>query len=93
MPVSGLFYTRSINFMGPLPVTFTGNKCFTVAVEHMVRWWVARASSFADSRVAETFVKQEILYMFGLQVLILWDSGTHFYISYKAEFLKKARFQ
>ena len=52
-----LFHIWLIDFTGPLPLTSTGKKYLIVAVEHMTRWPVARASPSADSGVAVTFAR------------------------------------
>ena len=42
MPISGLFHTWSIDFEGPLPVTYLGARYKILAVEHMTGWPVAQ---------------------------------------------------
>ena len=58
MPISRLFHTWSIDFIGLLSATAEENKYLIEAVEHMTGWFVARASRAANSVVSVSFTRR-----------------------------------
>ena len=59
MPVSTLFNTWSVDFVGPLQLNSTGKKCVIIAVDYIKDWPFAGASLSAYSDVFVTFVRQK----------------------------------
>lgn len=59
------FQRWSIDFIGLLPESDSGNRWILVAVDHMTRWCVARAVKDATAEEVARFIYDEIVVKFG----------------------------
>ena len=67
-----------LDFVGPLPLTKSGNKYILVATEYLTRWPEAKAVPRATAQEVATFLHEYIISRHGVSRKILTDQGTHF---------------
>lgn len=85
------FARWSIDFVGVLPETDTGNRWIIVAVDHMTRWVVAKALNEATAENTAVFIYEEICMKFGCPAEILSDRGSNFMAKVLERYLEKLR--
>ena len=78
IPVSNIFDTVGIDFIGPISRTPTGNLHILLAVDHFSKFVVAKATRVADSTTVANFLLKHIVLQYGLPSRILSDRGTPF---------------
>jgi hypothetical protein len=78
LPIMGLGYRWSLDFVGPLPVTPRHNKYVLVMIEHFSKWieLVALPDKFSEG-AAYSFLDR-VLSRFGVPVEVLTDQGREF---------------
>jgi hypothetical protein len=78
LPIMGLGYYWSLDFMGPLPLTIRHNRYALVMVEHFSKWieLVPSLDKFSK-RVVYTFLDR-VLSHFGAPIEVLIVQGTKF---------------
>jgi transposase InsO family protein len=74
----GVFDRWSLDFVGPLPTSTSGNKFLLVAIEHVTRWPVAAAFPDATAVTTARFLFNNITMQFGCPREILSDRGSNF---------------
>jgi hypothetical protein len=78
LPIMGLGYCWSLDFVGPLPLTVWKNRYVLVMVEHFSKWIELVPSLDKSSKgVAYAFLDR-VLNHFGAPVEVLTDQGTEF---------------
>jgi hypothetical protein len=87
VPVSSLFQRFSIDFIGPLPTSSSGNRYILLAVEAFTRYPIAVASPKSDSITVANFLYSHIFAHYGPPLELLSDNGTHFLNHTVNEFL------
>ena len=88
-PMTSLFHTYSVDFAGLLPRTPTGNKCVLVAIEHLTGWPIARATESSTAEEVLRFMKEEMIYCFGLPRGVVSDNATCFKASVLDAFMAR----
>jgi hypothetical protein len=78
IPVQAPFYQIGIDFVGPLPITSSGNKHIIVAVDYFTKWPEAKAVPEATAEQVALFIYEYIICRHGCPTKILSDRGTHF---------------
>jgi hypothetical protein len=78
IPVESPFYQIGIDFIGPLPVTKSGNKYIITAMDYLTKWPEARPVKEATADQAVSFIYEDIICRYGCPAKILSDQGTHF---------------
>jgi transposase InsO family protein len=76
--VNGAFERVSIDFIGPLPTTLTGNRYILVAIDHLTKWVEAKALPTDNARVTARFVLEEVICRHGCPEVLQSDRGSHF---------------
>jgi Integrase zinc binding domain/Integrase core domain len=72
------FYQIGIDFVGPLPVTESGNKYIIVAMDYFTKWPEAKAVKTDNAKEVAIFIYEDIICRHGCPQKILSDRGTHF---------------
>ncbi len=75
MPLTGLFTDFSVDFVGPLPRTRSGEQYLLVGVEHPTDWPIVRKTKDATADAVIKFVKEEIIHCFGPPGVIISDNA------------------
>jgi hypothetical protein len=88
IPVSRLFERISLDYVGPLPLTASGNEYILVAIDALTRFPFARAVPHADAKTTAKFLYEETILQFGPPETILTDRGKHF-VNRTIKFLTK----
>lgn len=88
LPIVNAFERWSIDFIGRLPITKSGNKWIICAVDNATRWPVARAVQEATTFEVARFLYEEIFMEFGCPVEILSDRGANFLAETLQEYLR-----
>lgn len=78
MPITGLFYSFSIDFATPLPPGSGGECYLLVAVNHLTSWPLTRATITDTTEVVVKFVEEEIIRPFGPPRTIVSDNAKAF---------------
>jgi hypothetical protein len=78
LPIMGLGYRWSLDFVGPLPITPRHNKYVLVMIEHFSKWieLVALPDKFSEG-AAYSFLDR-VLSRFGAPAEVLTDQGREF---------------
>ena len=82
IPISGLFDTLALDFVGGFPATFLGKLYILVAIDLYSKHIVAEATSDMTSETVANFLLYRVDLMYGFPRKLLSDRG--------AEFLSKA---
>eukprot|EP00158_Paraphelidium_tribonemae_P008302 Partr_v1_DN28545_c0_g1_i5_m73313 putative to reverse transcriptase len=72
------FERWSLDFVGILPTTESGNRWIITAVDHATRWPIARALKNATHDEIAKFIYEEIVKNFGVPGEIVTDRGRNF---------------
>lgn len=78
VPIHYLFEQFSLDFVGPLPMSRSGNVHILVAVENFSRWPIAMAVPSTEAKVVSKFLYELIFCQFGLPTHILTDNASSF---------------
>ncbi|CEP17868.1 hypothetical protein [Parasitella parasitica] len=78
VPTRYLFEKFALDFVGPLPVTKSGNVYVLVAVEMFTRWPIVLATKTTEAKVVSSFLYCQIFCMYGLPTHVLTDNGSSF---------------
>ena len=78
-----------MDFAGPLPRKPTGKKYILVAVEHLTGWAIARATETSTAEEVLRFMKEEIIYCFGLPRVVVSNNATCFTASVLDSFMAR----
>ena len=78
LPIMGLDYRWSLDFVGPLVVTSREAKFVLVMVEHFSKWIELVALSQSSAKLAAAAFLDCVLAYFGALVEILTDQGREF---------------
>lgn len=78
MPVGGLFERFSIDAIGPLTTSESGNKHILVAVEYSTRFCVTQAVKAIDTATITNFVLEHIILKFGCPRFLQTDNASTF---------------
>ncbi len=76
--IKGPWYQIGIDFVGPLPMTTSGNKYIIVAMDYFTKWPEAKAVPNATAEQVAIFLYEDIICRHGCPQKILSDRGTHF---------------
>ncbi|KAL1544413.1 protein NYNRIN-like [Salvia divinorum] len=76
--VCEIFDVWGMDFMGPFPSSY-GNLYILVAVDYVLKWIEAKATSTCDAKEVARFFKSNIFARFGVPRAIISDQGTHFF--------------
>jgi transposase InsO family protein len=77
-PVALPFERWGMDFMGPLPVTNSGNIYIITAIDYATRWVVAKAVKSMETTVVIEFLYEEIMINYGAPHEIITDRGKSF---------------
>ena len=88
-PMTSLFDTYSIDFARPLPRTPSGKRYILIAVKHLTGWPIAKATVTSTAEEVLKFVKEEIIYCFGLSRVVVSDNATCFTASVLDAFMAR----
>jgi hypothetical protein len=91
IPVNDIFDRWGIDVVGPLPLSYQGNKYIVVAVDYFTRWPEARPLKVANATTIADFIYEEIICRFGTPKVIQSDQGTHFVNKVVKELTEKFR--
>ncbi|CAF2747692.1 unnamed protein product [Rotaria sp. Silwood2] len=72
------FHRWSLDFIGQLPITQSGNRWILIAIDHTTKWPIAQVAQNATQEVVAKFIYKEIVLNFGCPVEILTDRGNNF---------------
>jgi len=72
-----VFDCWGIDFVGPLPPSY-GNECILVAIDYVSKWVEAVAAPKNDTKIVVKFLKKNIFSRFGVSIVLITDSGSHF---------------
>ncbi|KAL1568704.1 hypothetical protein AAHA92_00285 [Salvia divinorum] len=75
--VCEIFDVWGMDFMGPFPSSYE-NLYILVAVDYVLKWIEAKATSTCDAKEVARFLKSNIFARFGVPRAIISDQGTHF---------------
>jgi hypothetical protein len=78
IPVGEPFYQIGIDYVGPLPLTKTGNKYIIVAMDYLTKWPEAKPTKEATAETTVQFIYEDIICRHGCPGKILTDRGSHF---------------
>src|ERR1043166_5884074 len=78
IPVNDIFDRWGIDVVGPLPLSYQGNKYIVVAVDYFTCWPEARLLKVANATTIADFIYKEIICRFETPKVIQSDQGTHF---------------
>jgi len=67
-----------IDYMGPLPVSATGNRYIIVLADHFSKWVEAAAVPTADATTTADFLIRHAICRFGTPAVLVSDRGSHF---------------
>lgn len=84
----GLFGRWHLDFIGPLQSTRNGNQYILTAVEHSIRYPVARATVANDALTVAKFLYEKIFVPFGPPIEVFSDRGSHFTAQLLQEYLR-----
>jgi hypothetical protein len=74
----GVFKKWSLDFVGPLPLSSSGNRWLLVGIEHVTRWVIAVPMKEATAENVGRAIYNNILCEFGCPEEILTDRGSNF---------------
>ena len=89
LPITSLFDSFSIDFVGPFPASKDRSLFVLVAIEHLTGWPLARATSRSTSDVVLDFIKTGIIHPFGPPRSIISDNATAFTSSAVEQFMAR----
>lgn len=72
------FHTLGVDFVGPLPMTNSGNKYLLVFVDHLTRWPEVFATATDDAEIVAKILVEQIICHYGAPAKILSDRGKAF---------------
>jgi hypothetical protein len=75
IPICDLFYHVALDIGGPLVETTNDNKYVLIAINHYSKWCEARPMKEHDAHTTPKFLKDEVIYMYGVLKYILIDNG------------------
>ena len=78
MKVPGPFQRVSVDILGPLPVTESGNRYVLCFMDHCTRWPILVPIAKTDSATVATVFFKEIICNHGCPLVLLSDRGTNF---------------
>jgi hypothetical protein len=85
-----LFEQWSIDLIGILPRTYSGNRHIITAIERSTGWPVVRALKDATSQSVMNFINEEIFAVYGTPNEILTDNGSNLVSDTMTTFLQRA---
>ncbi len=85
-----LFEQWSIDLIGILPRTYSGNRWIITAIERSTGWPVVRALKDATSQSVMNFIQEEIFSIYGTPNEILSDNGSNLVSEAMESFLSRA---
>lgn len=77
-PVIQLFERFALDYVGPLPVSISGNKHILVAPEYFTKWPIVKALQKADQDTTAKSLYEDLYCQFGPPVEFLTDNGIQF---------------
>lgn len=72
-----VFDCWGIDFVGPLPSSY-GNEYILVAVDYVSKWVEAVDVPKNVAKIVVKFLKKNIFSCFGVSIVLISDSGSHF---------------
>jgi len=75
IPICDLFHRVALDTAEPLPETKSGNRYILVAIDHYSKWCEAKAVADHSAKTAARFLKDDIIYRYGVPRFILTDNG------------------
>ena len=88
LPVTTLFHTVAIDFVGGFASTFLGNKYILVAIDHFSKYVVAAATPNMISATVAQFLLEKIGLIYGFPMRLLSDRGSSFLSHHLQTFLE-----
>ncbi len=73
--VCDLFHRVTLDTVGPLPETKSGNKYILVAIDHYSKWCEAKAVADHGAKTAAKFLEDEIICRYGVPKFVLTENG------------------
>lgn len=77
-PVDSAFQRLAVDVLGPLPVTFSGNRYIVVFMEYLTKWPEIFAVKNADAVTIANLLTDEIIPRHGAPRTLLSDRGKNF---------------
>jgi hypothetical protein len=75
IPICDLFHKVTLDTVGPLPETKSGNKYIMVAIDHYSKWCKAKAVANHGAKTATKFLEDEVICRYGVPKFVLTDNG------------------
>ena len=78
LPVVNLFQRWGIDVMGPLTTSVGGKSYVILAIDHFSRWVVAKAVETPTAEETVRFVRENIIFNYGIPEELISDQGANF---------------
>ncbi len=75
IPICDLFHRVSMDTVGPLPETLSGNKYILGAIDHYSKWCEAKAVANHGAKTAARFLEDDIICRYGVPKFVLTNNG------------------
>ncbi|CAF4897831.1 unnamed protein product [Rotaria sp. Silwood1] len=75
---SGAFELVGLDFLGPVPVSSSGNKCILVCTDYLTKWAITHATPDCTASTAAQFLVEKVILQYGTPRVLITDRGTHF---------------
>jgi hypothetical protein len=76
--VNGVFERIAMDILGPLPMTYQGNKYVLVIQEYLTKWPVVVALSDQTANTVAKALVEQVFLVYGVPRILLTDRGTNF---------------
>lgn len=89
----GFMEMVSLDFVGPLPVSKSGNRFIVVCVEYLSKFVIVKALTTINATATANFLIENVFSYLGLPRKVLTDQGSQFKSQLVRELLKKLKIQ
>ncbi|CAF1478176.1 unnamed protein product [Didymodactylos carnosus] len=75
---SGILDLMGLDFIGPVPISTTGNKYILVCVDYLSKYAITCALPDCTAESAAKFLVEKVILQFGVPQQLITDNGSHF---------------